>query len=99
MGRNIGQNVEVVVHHAVCENVDAGEVRHAPHPLDKARALLLAQVERAVGDAADEMVTPVGCEIPRPSHAAYYSMIPATPPLPTPPKGSDPKPFICSQRP
>ena len=90
MGRNIGQNVEVVVHHAVCENVDAGEVRHAPHPLDKARALLLAQVERAVGDAADEMAAPVGCEIPRLSHAACYSITQATPPLSTPPKGSDP---------
>ena len=93
-GRDIGQNVEVVVHHAVCENVDAREVRHTPHPLDKARALLLAQVKRAVGDATDEMVAPVSCEIPRLSHAAYYSILPATPPLPTPPMGSDPPEFI-----
>ena len=51
-----------------------------------------AQVERAVGDAADEMAAPVGCEIPRLSHAACYSITQATPPLPTPPKGSDPVP-------
>ena len=78
------------IHHAVGENINAREVRHAPHPIDEPRALFLAQIERAVGDAADEMVAPVCREISGLSHGAYYSINDAAPPLPTPPKGSDP---------
>lgn len=51
-GRRLGdvdEEMEMVAHDAVRQNLHAGKARDAPKPVDKARALLFREEERAVG--------------------------------------------------
>ena len=52
--------------------VSAGKLRHAPQPLDEARTLIVSQVEHAVRDPADQVITTIRLEIAQSSHAAHY---------------------------
>ena len=89
--RRLGQmdeQVEVVAHEAIRRNLDAGKLRHAPQPLDEARTLLVSQVERAVCDPTDQVITTIRLEIAQSSHAAHYSIFRNYSTTPTPPFGS-----------
>ena len=52
--------------------VSAGKLRHAPQPLDEARTLIVSQVEHAVRDPTDQVITTIRLEIAQSSHAAHY---------------------------
>ena len=54
--------------------VSAGKLRHAPQPLDEARTLIVSQVEHAVRDPTDQVITTIRLEIAQSSHAAHYSI-------------------------
>ena len=89
--RRLGQmdeQVEVVAHEAIRQNLDAGKLRHAPQPLDEARTLLVSQVERAVRDPTDQVITTIRLEIAQSSHAAHYSIFRNYSTTPTPPLGT-----------
>ena len=95
--RRLGQmdeQVEVVAHEAIRQNLDAGKLRHAPQPLDEARTLLVSQVERAVRDPTDQVITTIRLEIAQSSHAAHYSIFRNYSTTPTPQLGSDPHPLL-----
>ena len=86
--RRLGQmdeQVEVVAHEAIRQNLDAGKLRHAPQPLDEARTLLVSQVERAVRDPTDQVTTTIRLEIAQSSHAAHESIFRNYSTTPTPP--------------
>ncbi len=87
------EQVEMVAHEAIRQNLDAGKLRHAPQPLDEARTLLVSQVERAVRDPTDQVITTIRLEIAQSSHAAHYSIFRNYSTTPTPPLGSDPHPL------
>ena len=82
--RRLGQmdeQVEVVAHEAIRQNLDAGKLRHAPQPLDEARTLLVSQVERAVRDPTDQVITTIRLEIAQSPHARIIAYSATTPPL------------------
>ena len=64
------EQVEVVAHEAIRQNLDAGKLRHAPQPLDEARALVLRQEERTMRDPTDQVIAPVSAEMSPFPHAA-----------------------------
>ena len=84
-------DVSLIAHYAVGKDFHAREVCNAPHSLDKARPLVFVEVECPVRHPADQMVTHVRNEVSRLSHADIIAYFPATPPLQTPPTGSDPE--------
>ena len=63
------------------QHLDAREIRNAPHPCDKTGTFLLAEVECAVRDPADQVIAPVGYEVSRLPHAEQYTTNSPTPPL------------------
>ena len=87
------EQVEVVAHEAIRQNLDAGKRRHEPQPLDEARTLLVSQVERAVRAPSDQVITTISLEIAQSSHAAYSSIFRNYSTTPTPPLVSDPHPL------
>ena len=76
-------------------------IRPLPGPADvsppETRTLLVSQVERAVRDPTDQVITTIRLEIAQSSHAAHYSISRNYSTTPTPPLGSDPRPLTIAQ--
>ena len=69
---DVDEDVDVVRHDAVCQELHTGKHGDAPDEVDKPRALVPVKEGRAVGDAADQATAPIGKIYPATSHAEQY---------------------------
>ena len=70
---DVDEDVEVIRHHAVGQELHAREPRDAPDEVHKPRTLLVVEKERTMGDTTDQVITPVGKVDARFSHAGNYT--------------------------
>jgi len=65
--------VKVIRHHAVGQELHARKPRDTPEEVDKPRTLLVVEKERTMGNAANQMVTPIGKVDATASHVVTLS--------------------------
>ena len=65
--------MKVVRHHAVGQELHARKPRDAPDEVHQPRTLLVVKKERTMGNATNQVVTPVGKIDAATSHAGNYT--------------------------
>ena len=65
--------MKVIRHHAVGQELHARKPRDAPDEVHQPRTLLVVKKERTMGNATNQVVTPVGKIDAATSHAGNYT--------------------------
>ena len=69
---DVDEDMEVVRHDAVCQELHSGKLGDTPHKVDKPRAFILVKEVRAVGNTTDQVIATIGKIYPATSHAEQY---------------------------